>query len=97
MSLDQVSESDTLPGEQLMLPDKPVHVHQLSVDHTLQPNARVVDKDLAACHSGSQVVASRPEHRCRAPGHVLAGMFAHAFDDCNRAAVAEWEGKNSNR
>ena len=45
----------------------------------------------AAAHAGGEIAPGRPEHDDAPAGHVLAAVVADAFDDRERAAVADGE------
>ena len=45
----------------------------------------------AAAHAGGEVAAGPAEHDDASAGHVLAAVIADAFDDGERAAVADGE------
>ena len=53
--------------------------------------SRIPDEREAASHAGAEIRSGRSKHDHRASGHVLAGVIAHAFDNCCCSGVANGE------
>src|SRR5215475_144871 len=60
--------------------------YKLAVQHSLGFSPQNVRQ--AARHSGAKIQSDGPKNDGHAAGHILASVLANAFDDSQRAAVA---------